>query len=319
MTNTPSSAPSTQDLVLTAERRRYLTQALDYGLSALVGAEPFAPFVMSWRQTDGERLIERFRYGAYDDALEMALQAVHRQADALQGYSVVWDGFVDIDGQKCDAVIVELAAKTDDQALQIAQPYAQTPAGPQAQGEWRLIGETTNLLVEGITTATLTAHLLKPAYQTTGDLNEAIRDQPFAQMLAAGICLAANWFDGEEASRITVGIRTLQRLEQATTIDMSRRALRATIAAVAEGDLATMLPTDTVAGMMDLLVRGAEQLQQAVRKGLVLPQDAQGYLGELRQVVDAVLTREGADTTRPAGGEKLLALVDQLTASLTPA
>ncbi len=305
---------NTIELTLSAELRQYLKQAMDYGMSALLGAEPLAPFTMIWRQSDGERLIERFRYGAYDDSLEMALKSVNKQADELKAYAVVWDGYVEMDNQKQEAVITEVAISGQPKAFQIAQPYQQTDMGSKALGDFLFIGETENLLTSPMTPASLSSHLLKPAYQTTQEVNSTIKNQPFTQMLPAGICLAANLFDGNEQERITLGIRVLQKLEQETQIDMSRHALRVIIAAVAEGDFMAALPTDTVEGMMQILVKGGEQLQSAVQKGLVVKTHAVGYLGEVRQ---AVLTQEGQQTDLPTGGDKLLTLLDKLASQIS--
>jgi hypothetical protein len=286
-------------------------KAIDYALRALDGAEPLAPFSMTWR--DGETTIERFKYGAYDDSIELAMRAVNSQAEGVGAYAVVWAGYIDSDGQRRDAVVAEVADRQSAQSMQLAQPYRLQAEGvTAADGGLLALGEGQNLLTGKFTALNLASHLVKPAYVTTEAFVTDVKTQPYAQMPIALICLGANLCEGAEAERITLGIRKLQSLVPETSVAMTHRVLSVVTAEVAGGDLMSVLPTDDIGEMAQIVLNGAAQVHMAVHKGLVWEEHAKSYFADMKAILQAVLTNDGTEAM-PEGGARLTAMLEKAT------
>lgn len=302
------------DLKLSQNHHRHASKAIDYALRALAGAEPLVPFTIVWRQADAT--IERFRYGAYDDAIEMAMLAVNATADDQVGaYAVVWSGYVDAGEGRREAIIVEVGDREAPRSLQIAQLFrADAEGAALADGELMALGEAQNLLLDKFSALNLSNHLVKPAYQTTEGFVTDVKAQPFAQMPVALICLAANLFEGAEAERITLGIRKLQSLEPDTGAAMNHRVFSVLTSAIAGGDLMQVLPTDSLDEIAKIVLDGAAQLHLAVHRGLVWVEHANAYFAAVRSILLAVLSRDGAEPVGDAGA-KLIGLLDRAVAA----
>lgn len=297
------------DIQLSNALHHAAQKAIDYALKALDGAEPLVPFAMSWR--DGDTTIDRFKFGAYDDSIELAMHAVNNAAEDLNAYAVVWNGYVEIDGQRREAVVAEVADRHTPRSIQLAQPYRVEGQGSAApDGALLALGEAQNLLLSKFSALTQANHLIKPTYITTEGFVTDVRSQPFAQMPVALICLAANLFDGDEQARITLGIRKLQSLEGIAGTGMSHRVFTVIVSAIAGGDLMEVLPTDDIEGMAEIVVNGAAQLRTAVQKGLVWDEHAQSYFADVKSILLEVLTNGGTEAM-PEGGAKLAALFDK--------
>jgi len=285
-------------------------QGIRFGLDALNGMEPLVPFAIMWLGS-GERVIDHSVHATYEDSIEHTLRLVNaaarRGADdpglALAGYAVAWEGYVSAAGERMEAIIIEAALADSPYAVHLAQPYT---FGEKAEpnGEPMLLGSASNLLNTQESGPLLEGHLISPAFLTT----DATATHPFAQMAIAAICVTANMLEDEEAERITLGIRELQRLEQESASQMGRHTFGVLVAQVASGDLMAVLPCDTRAELMQLIVKGAAELQDAVQHGKLLATDAAGYLAEVRGIIEAVL--HGAEI--PDSGAKLLAVFDRL-------
>lgn len=287
-------------------------KAVDYALKALNAADSLVPFAMTWR--DGETTVERFMNGAYDDAIEMAMRAVNGADEGVSAYAVVWNGYIEVDGQRREAVVAEVADRAAPQSVQLAQPYRAPAAEPVvADGELLAVGAAQNLLLSKISTIDLSRHLLKPPYATTESLARDVTSQPFAQLPVALLCLAANLFEGEESERVTIGIRTLQSLEADTSVALSHRVFSVVTAAIADGNLMHVLPSDAIGDMVQIVLDGAAQVHGAVRKGLVWDAHASAYFDAVRRILMAVLTK-GGEEPAPASGNRLIALLDKVTA-----
>ena len=285
-------------------------RALGYGLEALVGAEPLVPFSMTWNQD--EVTIERFKNGAYDDCIEQAMRVINSAPEGTTAYAVVWSGYVEVDGSRRQALVAEVAERSEAGSVQLAQPYRLASEDDRAipDGDILGLGAAENLLQQKFTSSSMPGHLLKPAYVSTEAHLQDVRSQPFAQMPVALICLAANLFPGEETERVTLGIRKLQALEaRASDVDMARRVFTVITAAVSEGDLMRVLPTDSVEGLTKIVLGGAAQLNLAIQKGLVWEEHAKSYFRDVRGLLVAVLTNDGSEPP-VAAGERLLKLFD---------
>ncbi|MCB1954972.1 MAG: hypothetical protein KDG55_04815 [Rhodocyclaceae bacterium] len=298
------------DLQLSQAHHDIAVKAVDYALRALDGAEPLVPFTITWRE--GDITLERFRYGAYEDAIELAMRAINAAAgDALEAYAVVWSGYVDGGEGKREAIIVEVGDGDTPRSMQLAQLLALGEDGsPMLDGPLMALGDAPNLLRDRFTVLDQENHLVKPAYVTTDSFARDVKSQPYAQMPVAVICLAANLFEGEEGERITLGIRKLQSLEPDTSIKLIHRVFSIVTSAVASGDLMEVLPTEHIEDMAKIVLDGAAQLKLAVAKGLVWDEHASAYFAAVKSILMAVLTRDGAEPM-PEAGAKLVAVLDK--------
>lgn len=294
---------------VSAKSFQLANRAIDFAMSSVAVADPLVPFAMTWR--DDESFIERFLTAAYDDSIEMAMRYISDRGDGVSGYAVVWNGYVEIDGRKREAIVAEVGDRHSQHSIQVAQPYFEGRDGAMAaDGELLAIGESDNLLQVKLSTETLDHHLLKPAYVTTDSLMHAVTDQAFAQMPIALICMAANLFDGQETEHVVQGIRKLQAIEADRSVAISHHVFGMLAAAVADGDLMNVLPTDELRDMAEIVIAGGNQLAEAVGHGLLSAHDAQFYLAAVKAILEATLYEEGRSQMCESG-QKLMRLLDQ--------
>jgi hypothetical protein len=74
-------------------------------------------------EVNGERSLARF-VGDLEDGQRQARDAVNSTPNASMG-AVAWDGYVTIDGERTDAVLVEASAAGAEASIILAQRYAQ--------------------------------------------------------------------------------------------------------------------------------------------------------------------------------------------------
>lgn len=298
---------------LSASLYPVVTKAVDYAIKALNASDTLPPFAITW--SGEETTIERYMHGAYDDSIEFAMRAVNDSEESVTAYAVVWNGYVDVGGNKRHAVIFEVGDRQSPQSMQLAQPYVvPVDSAVQADGEVLALGSAQNLLLSKINNLSLSQHLIKPAYATTETMAVDVTSQPYAQLPVALICLAANLFEGEEQARITLGIRKLQSLEADTSVALSHRVFSVVTAAIADGDLMHVLPADNIDDMVQIVLNGAAQIHQAVKKGLVWDEHAKAYFEAVKSILTAVLTKDGAEPISEAGA-KLVGMLDKAAAA----
>lgn len=282
--------------------------AVTYAFKALVEADPLVPFAVTWQ--DDTTTIERYMQGAYDDSIELALRSVNESDANISAYAVVWAGYIEKDGVKMEAVVLEIGEQNSPMSAKIAQPYVQKADGVEKSGEILALGEGPNLLSSKLSTGGLIEHLIKPAYVTTEGFKIDVSSQPFAKMPAAIICLAANLCPGEETERLTAGIHKLQELEGAEDAPaLCHRVYTVITSMVASGDFSQVLGTDDVTKMVRILIEGIAQLQHSVSKGLVGKDHAKLYFDSLIELLDAVLTDNGK-ASAPDGAKKISGLLE---------
>lgn len=302
---------ATSGLHISTKSFQIANKAIDYAVSALSAADPLVPFAMTWR--DNETYVERFMQGAYDDSIEMAMRFVNDADEGISSYAVVWNGYVDIDGKKHDAVVAEVGDRASSNAIQLAQPYQVNADGPVSpKGELLALGHAENLLLIKLSNANMSAHLVRPSYATTDSMVQDVTSQPYAQMPVALICLAANLFAGEESERVTLGIRKLQSLEADRSVAMCHHVFGVLAAAIADGELMNVLPSDDIEDLAQIVIQGGTQVYDAIDKGMIWDRDAQSYFAAVGSILDATLTDNGK-SAMPEGGEKLVALYAKAT------
>ncbi|TVZ41393.1 hypothetical protein P886_0738 [Alteromonadaceae bacterium 2753L.S.0a.02] len=301
----------TTDFHITNTLLDKIDYALNYALNALLAADPLVPFAVNWK--GDTTTIERFMQGAYDDSIELAMRNINDADETFSAYCVVWTGYVEADGNKYDAIILEAGERESATAVQLAQPYIQQGDDFKKEGDLLALGETPNLLNSKLNAFTLSSHLIKPAYVSTEGFKMDVASQPYAKMPAAVICMAANLCDGEEAGRITAGIRKLQELESKDAAALSHRVFSVITSMVADGDFKHVLREESIGDMAKVIVEGGAQLRLAVAKGLVGRDHAQAYFRDLSDLLQAVLTDNGK-AALPGGSEKLNDLLETAAA-----
>ena len=98
-----------------------LFAALDHGIDSVRLGGPLIPFVMI--QRGEERALMRFVSELLEDAVAEARRYIEENATTLQAYALTVDGFVTINDQKFDAILVEAEERGSGFALQFAQRY----------------------------------------------------------------------------------------------------------------------------------------------------------------------------------------------------
>ena len=97
--------------------------AIDIGiLSVKESGGPLVPFVLM--QEDGNRTMHRFAAEMLEESLEQARAAVASAPASVTAYALAYDGYVTIDGQKSDAVMVEGCERGQASGQLFAQRYA---------------------------------------------------------------------------------------------------------------------------------------------------------------------------------------------------
>lgn len=95
--------------------------ALRHGIDSAGSGGPIIPFVML-EYTDGTRKLVRFVTDAA--GARAAAEAELAKSSDVAMYAFALDGYLTIDGQKSDAILVEASREGRDRALVFAQPYA---------------------------------------------------------------------------------------------------------------------------------------------------------------------------------------------------
>lgn len=97
--------------------------ALDHGIESIKdGAEPLIPFVIS-EQPDGKRKLDRYFADTLEESLARARRAVSELPSGTTAYALAHDGYITINGNKHDAILVEASERGRTRAVQLAQRY----------------------------------------------------------------------------------------------------------------------------------------------------------------------------------------------------
>ena len=300
------------ELQVTASLYSKVEYAMDYALKALQSADPLVPFAISWR--GDSTTIERYMLSAYDDSIEMAMHNINEAHESMDAYAIVWTGYIETDNKRMDAVIIEAGELGTDNAVQLAQAYTQYGDEFHKLGDMLALGDAPCLLSGVLNATDLARHLIKPAYVSTEGFKLDVASQPFAQMPAAIIYMAANLCAGSESSRLKAGIRKLQELEGIESAALSHRVFTVITSLVVEGDFKSILKSEDLGDMANTIVEGAAQLEMAVQKGLVGREHVAEYFHNLIDLLYSVLTEDGK-LEKPVGSEQLYSFMDRAMAA----
>lgn len=97
-------------------------KGLDHGIESIKtnGKGPLIPFIMT--ETNGKRNLIRFVTDKLEDGLSEGLNELKKNKDSEFGI-IVYDGYVTIEGQKYDAVIVKGFDRNDNVGYLLGQRY----------------------------------------------------------------------------------------------------------------------------------------------------------------------------------------------------
>lgn len=99
--------------------------ALDHGVDSIAdGAGPLIPFVMIVT-VEGEKRLQRFVTDQLEEGVEAARNYVEEEKSDTAIYAIAWDGYLTLDEQKCDAILVEAGERDRERGVLLAQRYEQ--------------------------------------------------------------------------------------------------------------------------------------------------------------------------------------------------
>ncbi len=97
--------------------------ALDHGFESIKdGSGPLVPFTMTV-SSDGQRAIKRYFSGNLEEDAKRAQASITAGMPDVAMYAIVWDGYVTIEGQRTDAILVEAGQASDPRGVQVCQRY----------------------------------------------------------------------------------------------------------------------------------------------------------------------------------------------------
>jgi hypothetical protein len=121
--------------------------ALDHGAESLEDTKgPLSPFILV-ENTEGERELRRFVGSTLDEAQQQARARLRELADGDR-VALAYDGYVNIDGTRTDAVIVEAQERSREDSVVFAQRYrrARFSKRPELVGNAAFLGDGEALL-----------------------------------------------------------------------------------------------------------------------------------------------------------------------------
>lgn len=126
----------------------YLDVALNDGVASLKnGDDPIIPFAMTWNDAE-KQSIQRCLADDYEKGVQMARDHVSRKCNGMAVYCIVWSGYVTIEGQRTDALLIEAARRGGAKAVLMAMCYKPTAENApfEETGSVRLLEYRDNLL-----------------------------------------------------------------------------------------------------------------------------------------------------------------------------
>jgi hypothetical protein len=116
MSEHESGAPDASEALL-----GLLFLALDHGIGSITRGGPLIPFVLV-EDADGEHVLKRFVFDELEDAVAAARDHLRGLEDARR-VALAFDGYITVEGERSDAVVVEGQESGDAGAHRLAQRY----------------------------------------------------------------------------------------------------------------------------------------------------------------------------------------------------
>lgn len=139
--------PSTDDIEMSEQFADLVFLALDHGVESVRDSGgPLIPFVVF--EQDGELKIQRFATERMEEGPEQAREAIAASPESVTAYALAYDGYVTIEGTRCDAILVEASERGRPAGVRMAQRYAikDSLESFQTVGNPALLGECETLL-----------------------------------------------------------------------------------------------------------------------------------------------------------------------------
>ena len=97
--------------------------AIDHGFESIQdGSGPLIPFTLTLDR-EGKRSLTRFAADRLEKGVELAKKSIDDQRQHLKMYAIAWDGYITVDGQKWDGILVEAGEEGKETGLLFCQRY----------------------------------------------------------------------------------------------------------------------------------------------------------------------------------------------------
>jgi len=104
------------------EMNDLMFMALDHAIESIKDLSPLIPFVITLN-TIGEKNLHRFVHEMMEESVAAAKEHINNSKNELNAYAIAWDGFLTVDGQKWDAVLIEAGEAKSEKGALLAQRY----------------------------------------------------------------------------------------------------------------------------------------------------------------------------------------------------
>jgi hypothetical protein len=129
------------DFAPSAEFVEFFSLAIEHAFGSIADrGGPLIPFAMTV-SIDGQQRLTRFLAERLEEGLERAIQHVDVHQHDLAMYAIAWDGYVTLEGERADAVLVEAGERKDRRSVIFCQRYREVRAGLLRRKRRRSIGE----------------------------------------------------------------------------------------------------------------------------------------------------------------------------------
>lgn len=120
--------------------------ALEHGVDCVRDGEPLIPFVVAEDENGGSKL-HRFAAPKTDEGVEEARNYLKTHTSEFVRYALAYDGYLTVDNEKSDAIIIEACEKNMPRAFTLTQRYKPQTESQQFSeiGEVAFTGETSAL------------------------------------------------------------------------------------------------------------------------------------------------------------------------------
>ena len=125
-----------------------VSRALDYGIQNASPDGPVVPFVLA--QVDDAFQLHRIVLGDVIDggASMPKAREVATAIDGIDRAAYAWDGYVRLDGERTDAILVLAQERGEDGAFIVCQPYAFEGGEATASGDVVLLSQDEDPLID---------------------------------------------------------------------------------------------------------------------------------------------------------------------------
>ncbi|MEK7954256.1 hypothetical protein [Luteolibacter soli] len=118
--------------------------SLDHAVASVGEGGPLIPFLII--EKDGDRTLSRFMADHLEDSVAQGRLALSQLPEGTSAYAFAYDGYVTVEGQRNDAVIVEASEVGKSAAIQLAQRYSAEGGNFQTIGNAAFLGECSSHL-----------------------------------------------------------------------------------------------------------------------------------------------------------------------------